>query len=129
MLKGCWGVGEGERHDAVLVQAVARAEGSLPLVSFSNANLVVGITEVDLGEVAGLRKTIEELCDEGMRLAVLDRDLVESSVVDTKVKRAILLLDEQDGSCGWGWDRRMNPLARCSLMYSRRTWSSLGDRA
>src|SRR5438045_949762 len=43
-LKGGWGIHQTEGHDQVFKMAVSHMEGSLPLISFLNSDLVIGIS-------------------------------------------------------------------------------------
>jgi hypothetical protein len=50
MLKDCGCIGEAEGHDCVFEVVVACAENCLPFITEANPELVVGSTEVKLGE-------------------------------------------------------------------------------
>jgi len=98
VLEGGGSVGEAEGHDGVFEVAVTTAEGSFPLVSRSDPNEVVCSTKIKFGEEFCLGESIEGFGDEGEGVAILEGDLVESSVVDAKAERSVLLFDEKDGS-------------------------------
>ena len=120
-LEGCRGVGKAEGHDECLEVTVTCAEGRLPFVALFDADKVVSAPKVELGEDFGAAKSIERFADERQSRAVLDRDLVEAAVVDTKAKGAVLLFDEQDGGAGRGSGRLdeafgqvfIEPLSEC----------------
>ena len=59
---------------------------------------MVAAAQVDLAEVLGSLQPIEQLIDQRKRIAVLDGDVVERTIVDTHAHGAIFLLDEQDRS-------------------------------
>ena len=46
-------IGESKKHDLVLEMAISDTKGSLPFMTFSNPYLVIGISEVELGNVFG----------------------------------------------------------------------------
>ena len=77
---GC--ICEAEGHDGILEMAIAGAEGGLGDVVGVYADLVVAMAQVDLGEDCGAMEAIEELVDTGEGVAVLDRDVVETTVID-----------------------------------------------
>ena len=95
-LKGRWGVAESKEHDRGLVQTSIGPEGSLPLVAFLDANVVVPPSYVQLGEVLRIVQLVHQLLDEGQRVPVLDGVLIEPSVVLDRSKGAIPLEDEKE---------------------------------
>ena len=76
-------------------RSVSSSERGLPLISRSNPDKVVGMSEVNLGIDSGLPRTVQEVRDEGKGVAVLPSDLIQTSVVDTETKRTVFLLDEE----------------------------------
>ncbi len=74
-------IGKPEEHDGGLVQAPVCAEGGFLLVTLSDSDIVVSPTNVELCEVLGSTQFVDELRDERQRVAILDRHLVELSVV------------------------------------------------
>lgn len=100
-LEGGGGVGETEGHDKGFEVAVASAESGFPLVTLLDSYEVVGPTEVEFGEDLGTAEAVDGLSNEGKGSSVLDGNLVEASVVDTKSQAVVLLFDEEDRSaCG-----------------------------
>ena len=77
---------------------VASAERGLGNVFGRDANLVVAAAQVQLAEVFRSLQAIEELVHQGKRVAVLDGDVVEGTIINAHAHRAILLLHEQDRS-------------------------------
>ena len=61
-------------------------------------NEVVCMSKVNLGIDSSLMRCIEKVSNEWKQIPILLHNFVESSIVDAKVKRTILFLDEEDGS-------------------------------
>ena len=80
-------------------------KGTFPLISLANANIVVPPTNIQLGEVFGPAKLIDELQNEGYGVVIFDHHCIECSVVLHQPKGAILLLNEEHQGChlrlGW----------------------------
>src|SRR6185369_12585218 len=96
-LKSCWGVGEAKWHDSPFKRSIAHVESGFPFVSFSNTNKVVSVSEVEGCVDSSFSGGLEKVGNQRKRIAVLFRDLVETSVIDTKTKGSIFLADEEDG--------------------------------
>jgi len=90
---------------------VSSAKGGLRNVGRLDANLVVATTQIDLTEVLRALEPVEQLVDPRQRVAVLDRDVVQRTIVDTHTHGAILLLDEKDR----GTERRLTRLDESGL--------------
>jgi hypothetical protein len=88
------GISHAHWHDEPLVGAIPRAKGCKPFVTLSDSNVVVAIAKVDFSVNSGVMKAIEELVDEGERIAALFCNLIECVIVDTQAKTAIFLLHE-----------------------------------
>ena len=86
VLKSCWGVGEAKWHDSPFKRFIVRAESGFPFVSFSNTNEVVSMSEVEGCVDSSFSSSLEKVGNQRKRIAVLFRDLVETSVIDTKTK-------------------------------------------
>jgi hypothetical protein len=71
-------------------------ECGLPLIAFMDADIVVPPADVELGEVSRVLEPMDEVVDEGERIAILPGDHVQSSVVLDKAELSIFLLDEED---------------------------------
>ncbi|KAG6872476.1 hypothetical protein C0993_002128, partial [Termitomyces sp. T159_Od127] len=95
-LESGWTVSESEEHDKGFKQSTIGPKGSLPLVSFLNVHIVVAPPDVQFGEVLRPPEVIDELGDEGERVAILHRHGVKDLVVLDQPERAILLFDEED---------------------------------
>jgi hypothetical protein len=64
--------------------SVSSAKGSLPLVSFSYSDSMIGISKIDFREDDGTTETVEKLTDQRERVSVLDGDGVEASIVNAE---------------------------------------------
>ena len=71
-------------------------EASLPLVPLSNADQVIDITKVKLGEDLGLLKLVEYRGHEWEWISILDCDVVQWAVVDARMQRSVLLSHEEE---------------------------------
>jgi hypothetical protein len=60
-------------------------------MAFSDSEVVIAIVKVDFGVNRGMTKVVEDLIDEGERVAALLCDLIERTIVNTQVEPAILL--------------------------------------
>jgi hypothetical protein len=94
-LKVCRSVDEFERHDKSLVESSSRSESCFSFIFFCDSKKVVCVSYIECDVVLGLRELIERFANEWERVTVLDDALVQTSVVDTQSKRAILFLDEE----------------------------------
>ena len=56
------------------------------------------MSKVDLGVDSSFTRCVEKVSNEWKQILILLHNFVESSIVDAKVKRTILFLDEEDGS-------------------------------
>jgi hypothetical protein len=99
------GVGQTKREDEEFEMTVASPEGCLSDIAWVNADLVVTGAKVNLGEVSSALETVEEFVDARKRVAVLDRDVVESAIVNAHAGGAVLFLDKKnrstEGRLGW----------------------------
>ena len=75
--------------------AIGRKRG-LPFVTFRNPYIVVSPAHIKLGEDVCAFELIEQLLNEGQRVAVLDGHVVKFTVVLYRTKCAIFLLDEKE---------------------------------
>jgi hypothetical protein len=91
VLELCGGIGCTHGHDKPLIGAVLCVERCKPLMTFNNSDIVIAIMKVDFGINCGVTKVVEELIDEGERVAALLCDSIECAIVDTQAEPAILL--------------------------------------
>ncbi|KAG5348964.1 hypothetical protein C0989_006843, partial [Termitomyces sp. Mn162] len=80
-LEGGGAVGESKEHNEQLKQSLVGLEGSLPLISFLNAHIVVTPLDVQFSEVSCTLEVVDELGDEGERVTVLHYHGIEYLVV------------------------------------------------
>ncbi|KAG5349449.1 hypothetical protein C0989_003875 [Termitomyces sp. Mn162] len=95
-LEGGWAVGEIKEHNKWLKQSLVGPEGCLPLVSLLNVHIVVTPPDIQFSEVSCALEVVDELGDEGERVAILHRHGVEYLIVLYQLEEAILLFDEED---------------------------------
>src|SRR5680860_1022891 len=98
MHEGAWCVSESERQHQKLEMPIARAESGLRNIFGLDANLVVTAAKIDLAEILSTLQTVKQLIDPRQWITILDRDVVECSIVHTHAHCAVLFLDEQDRS-------------------------------
>jgi hypothetical protein len=94
-------VGEAKEHDSGFKEPLMGDEGSFPLVSILDADIVVSPSYVELGEDLGVSKFIDEVGDKGKGVGITNGMFIEVAVVLARVESAILLFDEEEG-CGLG---------------------------
>jgi hypothetical protein len=71
MLECSGGVGKSEWHTTPLVGTVSSLEGSFPLVSFSNADKMVCMSDIYLGVDLGFARGVQQIFGEQKWIAVL----------------------------------------------------------
>ena len=91
--------------------AIPSAESRLPLVTLFDSDPIVGVLHVNLREVITSTHTVQDLANQRQRMSILNRDLVQTPVVDTQSEGPILLGDKQNGGPR-GALRRPNPPLR-----------------
>jgi hypothetical protein len=83
--------------DSEFVLAVSCPESRLVDVRFLYPELVVALLEINFGEHRGasFSNPVQEFINPGERVTVLDRDVVECTVVNAHAESAVLLADKQ----------------------------------
>ena len=76
--------------------AIASTERGFVFVAFRNPQLVICICHIQPSKVFRIFEAVEKLRDEWEGIAVLDCDVVELAIVDTKMEGAIRLFDEEN---------------------------------
>ncbi|KAG5349395.1 hypothetical protein C0989_004193 [Termitomyces sp. Mn162] len=79
-LEGGWAVGETEEHNKWLKQFLV-LEGCLPLISLLNVHIVVTPLDIQFSEVSCTLEVVDELGDEGERVAILHYHGIEYPIV------------------------------------------------
>jgi len=73
-------------------------EGSLPLVSRLDADIVEAPVNVKLGEVLGSAELRDKLGDQGERIFILNHHGIKGSITLDQSERTVFLLDEEHQS-------------------------------
>jgi len=94
-----WSVAKSEWHNLVLVQAVARDEGSHPFVSFLDSEVVEDSDNIELSIEFCLCEMFECFLDKRDRVAVFDYEGIQCTVVHTDPKSSSRLAHNQDQGC------------------------------
>ena len=68
-LEGGGGVTEPKEHDSGFEESHGGDESGLPLIFFSDANVVISPTNVEFGEQGGFFHVVDEFRDQGERMA------------------------------------------------------------
>jgi hypothetical protein len=79
----CRSIGESKRHNQILVQPVLGGEDSLRDIFWTDLDLMITRTEINLGKNSCTGKLIIENVDAGQWIFVLDGDVIQRSVVNT----------------------------------------------
>ena len=77
---GC--ITEAKRHDKEFERPAPCCARCLRFVSLGDAHLIVPGAQVEFGEVPRLTKLVEQVCNQGNQILVIDGDLVERSIID-----------------------------------------------
>ena len=101
MLKSGRGVGKSEVHNTPLKRAISSVERGFPFVTFTDPDKVIGMPEINFGEVTSFLWTIQEIGDLGERILVFLHNLIQATEIDAEAEGAILLLDEEYRSSAW----------------------------
>ena len=122
------------------VQLVPRTERGLRNILRSHFQLMISKSQIDLGENSCTAQLIEEIVNSGQRISILDRHLIEFSVVYAQMHTTILFLDEENRCSprGYTWSYKtlvlqfidlllqFSQLSRCHTIslfsYQSRTW-------
>jgi hypothetical protein len=79
----CRSIGESKRHNQILIQPVPGREGSLRNIFWTDLDLMITRTAINLVKDSSTGKLIKENVDAGQWVLVLDRDGIQGPVVDT----------------------------------------------
>ena len=94
-LEGGQTVGKAKKHHQRLEQPSVGSEGSLPLVTLLDSDIIVPPANIQLGEILRPSELVYELRDERDWISVLDSHRIQGSIVLDQSEGAILLLDEE----------------------------------
>ena len=81
-------------HDQEAERAILSSEGSLPLVTGSDADKVVSATEVDLGEDMRLAEAVQKVWNEQEWVSVFPCNHIQAAPIYAEVQGPIFFLDK-----------------------------------
>ena len=87
---------ETEEHYTPFEGGVVSADGGLPLVTFSDADKVVCMVEINPGVNVCFGRCIQEVRDGQEWVMIFLSDFVESAEVNAEIESSILFVDEKD---------------------------------
>ena len=96
MLEDGRGVGETKEHDCRFKEAFVGDQGSLPLVSVFDMNIVISPLYIKFGENPDI-SFINEIGDKGKGIGVVNGVFIEVLIVLAGVEVSILLFDKEEG--------------------------------
>ena len=91
------GITKAKEHDCGFKESFVGNEGSFPLVSILDSDIVVSSVNIKLGEDMGVLKFIDEVGDERKRVGIIGGMFIEVMVFLAEVHFAILLLMKKKG--------------------------------
>ena len=94
--EGCGSIRQPERHDQPFEKAFLGFEGSLPHIGGFYWYLVIPGLQVDLAEIFHPFELVYKVFNPWDRVPILDSDLVQHPIVNTKSPSPILLLYQHD---------------------------------
>ena len=74
-------VSEPKKHYQGFIEAPIHAEGSLPLVTFFDADIVVTPSNIKFREISGIVQLIDQFRDQGNRVAIFHGNSIEGTIV------------------------------------------------
>ena len=93
------GVAKAKEHDSGFKGSFVGDEGSLPLVTIFDADIVVPPMNIKLGEVASVFQLVHEVRDEREGVGVAGGVFIEVAVVLAGVEFTVFLLDKEERGC------------------------------
>ncbi|GBG82866.1 hypothetical protein CBR_g36392 [Chara braunii] len=114
-------------HDDKLVVPETRTKSSLGLVLLGYADLVISATKIDLREEMVASEAVKQIIRMRHGIVVFDRVVVETAVVNTETKGAVLLAIEEDRGTPWG-STRFNEALTKQLVKLALEFLSFGNR-
>ena len=94
-------------HDLWLPVSLRCTKGSLPFVSFANANIVVSGSDIKLGEQRVSLEFFGDVFDIRYWVLISDRPVVDRPIVLYRAVGPVFRLDTE-GACGIGGSRRFD---------------------
>jgi hypothetical protein len=80
-----------KRHDQPFIQTIICLDGSLPLVSRADSNLMVATLHINLGKDCGFCHHVQHVIKPSNGKAILYGDLIDGSTVHTHSPKTVLL--------------------------------------
>jgi hypothetical protein len=75
------GIGQPERHDQIFIKAISGRESRLRDIFFTDLDLIITRSKVNLGEHLSTWQLIEQEVDAGQQVPVLDCHRIEWSII------------------------------------------------
>ncbi len=94
-----WRVGESEIHDCGFEKSVSGFKRCFLLVSFTDPHVIISPSDVKLRVYVGVTEVSNEVCDQGERVLIVDRDRVDFSIILHWSHFSILFVNKEEGRC------------------------------
>ena len=101
-LEGGRGIGETKEHHHRFEEPFMGDEGSFPLMSIFDSDIIVSPLDVELGEDFHPLKVIDKVGNEGKRVCIADSVFVDVVIVLTGSEATVLFFDKEERGCLWG---------------------------
>src|SRR6266702_4749936 len=95
-LEGRWRVCESEIHDCGFEKTVSGFECCLLFIAFTDADIVIPPSDIDLCVYVCVAEVADEIRDERKGVLILNRECIDLSVVLHRPQFTILFLDEEE---------------------------------
>ena len=96
------GIGETKEHHSGLKESFMSNEGSFPLMSIFDSDIVVSPSDVELGEDFHPLEFINKVGNERKRVCITDSVFIDVVIVLTGSEATVLLFDKEERGCLWG---------------------------
>ena len=94
-----------KRHDLVFEVSVSGLKSCLSFITFINPHLIIGISEIQLGESLCPAKPIQQLANQRQRILVFDSDIDKTPIIHTKAEASIWLPIKKNKYSGGGFGK------------------------
>ncbi len=74
-------IGQSKRHDLIFEVTIAGLKGYLPCIAFPDPHLMVGISQIELGETSSMTYSIQWFSDQRQGISILDNQIIETLVI------------------------------------------------
>ena len=95
------GIGETKEHHSGLEESFMSNEGSFPLMSIFDLDIVVSPSDIELGEDFCPLEFINEVRNERKRVCITDSVFIDVAIVLTGSEATVLLFDDEERGCLW----------------------------